>query len=64
MACLCAHRQPLPPSSRRAVFSGALLSFLIPQVGPRGSRQAPPVDDEVRLAIDESELMAESTATQ
>ena len=43
---------------------GALLSFLIPQVGPRGSRQAPPVDDEVQLAIDESELMAESMATQ
>jgi EmrB/QacA subfamily drug resistance transporter len=46
------------------VTIGAVLSFLIPQVGPRGSRQAAPVDDEVRLAIEESELMAESIATQ
>jgi Na+/melibiose symporter-like transporter len=46
------------------VSFGALLSFLIPQVGPRGSRQAPVVDDDVRLAIEESELMAESMATQ
>jgi fucose permease len=38
---------------------GAALSFKIPQVGPRGSRQAP-VDDEQDLAVEESELMAES----
>jgi hypothetical protein len=46
------------------VSIGAVLSFLIPQVGPRGSRQAAPVDDEVRLAMEESELMAESIVTQ
>jgi hypothetical protein len=45
------------------VSIGAALSFLIPQIGPPGSRQTT-TDDDVRLAIDESELMAESIATQ
>lgn len=40
----------------------ALLSFRIPQVGPLGSRQTE--SDEVRLAIDESELMAEAVTSQ
>ncbi|MGZ4785642.1 MAG: MFS transporter [Acidimicrobiales bacterium] len=44
------------------VSVGALLSFRIPQVGPLGSRQIR--SDEVRLAVEESELMAESVATQ
>ena len=38
---------------------GAALSFKIPQVGPRGSRQGP-VDEEQELSVEESELMAES----
>ncbi len=45
------------------VSIGAILSFLIPQSGPLGSRQTARPDD-VQLAIDESELMAESMATQ
>jgi len=44
------------------VSFGALLSFRIPQVGPPGSRQTE--SDEVLLAIDESELMAEAVTTQ
>jgi predicted MFS family arabinose efflux permease len=44
------------------VSIGAVLSFRIPQVGPLGSRQVP--SDEVRLAFEESELMAESVTTQ
>ncbi len=43
------------------VSLGALLSFRIPQVGPLGSRQT---NADVRLAIDESELMAEAVTTQ
>ena len=44
------------------VFIGAGLSFFIPQVGPAGSRQA--VDDDRALAVEESEMMAESIASQ
>lgn len=40
---------------------GAMLSFLIPQVGPIGSMQK---TDEQRLAIEESEAMAEAVTTQ
>jgi EmrB/QacA subfamily drug resistance transporter len=45
------------------VSIGAMLSFLIPQIGPPGSRQAAAAAD-VELAIEESELMAESITTQ
>ncbi|CAN5456113.1 DHA2 family efflux MFS transporter permease subunit [soil metagenome] len=45
------------------VYSGAALSFLIPQVGPRGVRQTA-ADERSALATEESELMAESVTTQ
>ena len=41
------------------VFVGAGLSFRIPQVGPRGSRQDA-LDEQTELMIDESEAMAET----
>jgi EmrB/QacA subfamily drug resistance transporter len=44
------------------VTFGAALSFKIPQVGPRGSRQGTR-DEDQELAIEESELMAESVTT-
>jgi EmrB/QacA subfamily drug resistance transporter len=42
----------------------AALSFFIPQVGPRGSLQSGATDDETTLAVQESELMAETAQTQ
>ncbi|WP_426571538.1 MFS transporter [Aquihabitans sp. McL0605] len=51
-----------------AVFIGAGLAWLIPQVGPRGSRQEggddTRFDDETELVIAESEAMAESVTVQ
>jgi EmrB/QacA subfamily drug resistance transporter len=42
----------------------AALSFFIPQVGPRGSLQSGATDEETELAVQESELMAETAQTQ
>ena len=46
------------------VLIGAALSLLIPQVGPRGSRQTATEDEDSMLVLEESEAMAESVATQ
>lgn len=62
-AVITAARTPLVFATV-VVFVGAALSFLIPQVGPRGSHQRPAQDEPTHLAVEESELMTESLATQ
>jgi EmrB/QacA subfamily drug resistance transporter len=44
------------------LYFGFGLSFMIPHVGPRGSRQSIPTDDDYELALLESELVGESVA--
>ena len=44
------------------MYFATALSFFIPQVGPRGSRQGDAADEELEFAMLESELEAE-TAT-
>jgi Major Facilitator Superfamily len=44
------------------VYIATALSFFIPQVGPRGSRQGDTADEELEFAILESELEAETAA--
>lgn len=61
-AVVSAARTPLIFAAVVVYFASAL-SFLIPQVGPRGSRQGEISDDDYELAMLESELGAESIAT-
>ncbi len=44
------------------LYVGFGLSFLIPHVGPRGSRQSDPTDNDYELALLEAELVGESAA--
>ncbi len=60
-AVISGTRTPLIFASVMVYFAFGL-SLLIPQVGPRGSRQADPSDDDYELLILESELTGESAA--
>ena len=62
-AVVAGARVPLIFATVVLAFAAAL-SFFIPQVGPRGSLQGGTTDDETDLAIQESELMAETAQTQ
>ena len=44
------------------VYIATALSFFIPQVGPRGSRQGDAADEELEFAMLESEFEAETAA--
>ncbi len=46
-----------------ALYVACALSFMIPHVGPRGSLQSDPTDDDYELALLESELVSESVAS-
>jgi hypothetical protein len=44
------------------LYVGFGLSFMIPHVGPRGSRQSDPTDPDYELALLESELVGDSVS--